>query len=72
MPEIEDMKREMFEEIRKNYDPQSFDDVLYIESDYGTFSINDLFPYTHTIEKKTNIKILKMAHEQIKDFTISE
>lgn len=65
---IEEEKQNMFEEIKNNYDPTDYDDLLYIESPLGIFSINDLYPVINPIEDKTNIKILKMAHEQIINF----
>ena len=63
---LEEEKQQMFEEIRQNYDPTDYEDILYIESSLGIFSINDIYPVTHPIDEATNIKILKMAHEQIK------
>lgn len=63
---LEEEKQQMFEEIRQDYDPTDYDDILYIESSLGIFSINDIYPVTHPIDEATNIKILKMAHEQIK------
>lgn len=63
---LEEEKQQMFEEIRANYDPQDYDDILYIESHLGIFSINDLYPVSFPIDETTNIKILKMIHDNIK------
>ena len=63
---LEEEKQQMFEEIRANYDPQDYDDILYIESHLGIFSINDLYPVSFPIEETTNIKILKMIHDNVK------
>lgn len=63
--QLEDEKNSILNEIRQNYDPQDYTDILYIESYIGTFSINDLHPVTNDKEK-TNLKILKLIHDEIK------
>lgn len=63
---LEEDKQQMFESIRQNYDPTNYDDILYIESPLGIFSINDIYPVTHSIDEATNIKILKRIHSKIK------
>ena len=42
-------------------------DILYIESVIGTFSLSDLFPVTHDVEKKHDLKYLKVYEDQIKN-----
>lgn len=64
---LEEEKRSILEEVRANYNPEDYDDILYIESNIGTFSINDLYPVYNPIETKSSIKILAMIHEHIKN-----
>lgn len=64
--QLEEAKNDILEDIRNNYNPKAFDDMLYIESDIGTFSMNDVFPIYAPIEKTSNVKILKMAHDVIR------
>lgn len=63
---LEEEKKAILEDVRQNYDPSSFDDVLYIESSIGTFSINDIYPVYNPIEHQSDLKILKMTHDQIR------
>ena len=61
----ETMKSKMFEQIRKQED--SFNsDVLYIESIIGTFSLSDLFPFTHEIKQKEPLIYLEIKQDQIR------
>lgn len=64
--QLEEEKNDILQEVRDKYDPSDYDDILYIESSVGTFSINDLYPVYNPITKKSNLKILKMIHEHIK------
>lgn len=64
---LEEEKQSILEEVRANYNPEDYDDILYIESNIGTFSINDLYPVYNPIETKSSIKILAMIHEHIKN-----
>lgn len=64
---LEEEKQSILEEVRANYNPEDYDDILYIESNIGTFSINDLYPVYNPIETKSSIKILSMIHEHIKN-----
>lgn len=59
------MKEKIFEEIREEED-QFTSDVLYIESVIGTFSLSDLYPFTHEIKNKEPLVFLELKHEQIK------
>lgn len=59
------MKEKIFEEIRKEED-QFTSDVLYIESVIGTFSLSDIYPFTHEIKNKEPLVFLELKHEQIK------
>jgi hypothetical protein len=59
------MKAKMFEDIRKEVD-QFKSDVLYIESTLGTFSLSDLYPFTHEVKQKEPLIFLEIKQEQIK------
>lgn len=65
--ELEETKNEILEEIRNTHDFTQFDDVLYIESDVGTFSMNDLFPVYNKIENPCNLRVLKKTHDKIRN-----
>lgn len=65
--ELEETKNAILEEIRNNHDFTYFDDVLYIESDVGTFSMNDLFPVYNKIENACNLRVLKKTHDKIRN-----
>lgn len=60
------MKAKMFEEIRKQANEFN-SDVLYIESILGTFSLSDLYPFTHEVKEKEPLIFLEMKQEQIKE-----
>lgn len=64
---LEEEKQSILEEVRANYNPEDYDDILYIESNIGTFSINDLYPVYNPINTQSSIKILSMIHEHIKN-----
>lgn len=60
------MKAKLFEQIRENAD-EFTDDVLYIESAMGTFSVSDLYPVTHEIKQKEPLIYLEIKQNQIKE-----
>src|SRR5699024_11033667 len=60
------MKSKMFEDIRKQVDEFN-SDVLYIESIIGTFSLSDLYPFTHEIKQKEPLIFLELKQEQIRN-----
>lgn len=63
-----DEKREiMFEQIRNEYDPSQENDFLYIESEIGAFSMQDVFPVTHPIDYATDIETLWLQHRRIRN-----
>lgn len=63
---VNDEKRKLLKEIiKKEIDYQNINDYLYIESDLGSFSINDLYPVKHEIKEKTNLNILQNIHFQV-------
>lgn len=59
------MKEKIFKEVREQED-QFTSDVLYIESIIGTFSLSDIYPFTHEIKNKEPLVFLELKHEQIK------
>src|SRR5699024_9724292 len=59
------MKAKMFEKIREQED-QFTSDVLYIESILGTFSLSDLYPFTHEVKQKEPLIFLELKQDQIK------
>lgn len=59
------MKAKMFEQIRQQED-EFTSDVLYIESFLGTFSLSDLYPFTHEVKKKEPLVFLEIKQDQIK------
>jgi len=60
------MKAKMFEDIQKQADDFN-SDVLYIESILGTFSLSDLYPFTHEIKQKEPLIFLEIKQDQIKE-----
>src|SRR5699024_2543927 len=60
------MKYKMFEYIRKQVDEFN-SDVLYIESIIGTFSLSDMYPFTHEIKQKEPLIFLELKQEQIRN-----
>ncbi len=60
------MKAKIFESIREQED-EFTSDVLYIESILGTFSLSDLFPFTHEVKKKEPLIFLELKQDQIKE-----
>lgn len=59
------MKEKMFEQIKQN-ENEFTSDVLYIESFLGTFSLSDIYPYTHEVKKKEPLVYLEIKQDQIK------
>lgn len=59
------LKEKMFKQIRE-YTDEFTDDVLYIESVLGTFSLSDLFPFTHEVKQKEPLIFLELKQEKIK------
>lgn len=60
------LKVKMFEELRKEVDDFT-SDVLYIESMLGTFSLSELFPFTHEIKQKEPLIFLELKQDQIRE-----
>ena len=60
------IKEQMIKDLKSKLDDFT-SDILYIESVIGTFSLSDLFPVTHDVEKKQDLKYLKCYEDQIKN-----
>lgn len=63
---FEDMKKKMFEDIRKEGDLMT-SDVLYIESTLGTFSLADVYPFENEVKKKHPLVFLEMKQDLIRN-----
>lgn len=61
----ENIKQMMFEDIRNSNDG-SVDDLLYIESNLGNFSLQDVYPHEFEKEKKRPIRFLKILEEELR------
>lgn len=64
------MKDKIFNEVKKNVDDTS--DVLYLETVIGTFSLSELYPYTHEVKQKEPLIFLQLRQEQIKNIIDKE
>lgn len=64
--EIDVARQEIIKHIRDNYDFSQYDDMLYIESPYGTLSFSDVFPVKYEYENKCTLGMLKLLHNDIK------
>lgn len=63
---LEDKKDYVLNQARQEYDDTGDEDILYIESEVGSFSFSDLFPYKFEIKNKCDLNILYMVHQDIK------
>lgn len=59
------MKENIIKQAKENMD-EFTSDVLYIESIIGTFSLSDIFPFTHEVDKKEPLVYLQVKQKQIK------
>ena len=66
----ETMKDKIFNEVKQNVDDTS--DVLYLETVIGTFSLSELYPYTHEVKQKEPLIFLQLRQEQIKNIIDKE
>ena len=64
------MKDKIFNEVKENVDETS--DVLYLETVIGTFSLSELYPYTHEVKQKEPLIFLQLRQEQIKNIIDKE
>ncbi|MDN6629992.1 MAG: hypothetical protein L0K90_01895, partial [Staphylococcus equorum] len=59
------IKENMFKEIRNNA-PDDETDILYIESSIGTFSLSEIYPFTHSLRHKEPLIYLEVKQNQLK------
>lgn len=59
------LKDTIFEQVRNSID-EFTSDVLYVESVVGTFSLSDVYPFTHEIKQKEPLVFLELAQDQVK------
>lgn len=59
------MKEHIFKQAKEQAEDTS-SDVLYIESTIGTFSLSELYPYTHEVKKKEPLVFLEIKQDQMK------
>lgn len=64
--DLDDERERILQEVRENFNHSEQDDILYIESEVGAFSFQDVFPVKHTLKHTTNIKTLYMQHKLVK------
>ena len=58
-------KAQIFKEVREFVD-EFTNDMLYVESTIGTFSISDVFPVTHEVKNKKPLVLVKITQEKFK------
>lgn len=59
------MKAQLIKGVKEQIDNFT-SDVLYIESPIGTFSLSDMFPFTHEIAQKEPLIFLEITQNKIK------
>ena len=62
---INEKRKWLLEQIRKDFNHEESEDFIYIESEVGTFSSRDVFPVTNPLKNGTNLNILKQGHEML-------
>ncbi len=63
---INEKRKWLLEQVRKDFNHEESEDFIYIESEVGTFSSRDVFPVTNPLKNGTNLNILKQGHEMLK------
>lgn len=66
-PKLTEQRKQVINEAKKDFDFSKWDDVIYIETSVGSFSISDLYPVNYPIEKKSDIRLLKLLQQQLKN-----
>ena len=66
-PFLDNLKNNMLEQIKESID-EFTNDLLFVESVLGTFSISDIFPYNHEVENKKSLNYLLIEQEYMKDY----
>src|SRR5690606_6866320 len=62
----EQLKKRIFDEVRAVYDPFT-DEGLYVETMIGTYSIADIYPFTHETKQKEPLVFLEIYQSRIKE-----
>ena len=60
-------RKEMILNEARQMSDDMLNDTLYIESDIGTFSMSELYPFTHEVKKKEPLIFLEMYENKIRD-----
>lgn len=63
---INEKRKWLLEQVRKDFNHEEAEDFIYIESEVGTFSARDVFPVTNPLKNGTNLNILKQGHDMLK------
>lgn len=63
---INEKRKWLLEQVRKDFNHEEAEDFIYIESEVGTFSARDVFPVTNPLKNGTNLNILKQGHNMLK------
>lgn len=66
-PKLTEQRKQVINEAKKDFDFSKWDDVIYIETSVGSFSISDLYPVNYPIEKKSDVRLLKLLQQQLKN-----
>lgn len=64
--EYENKKKLLFEKIKEETGGNT-DDIMYIESNLGTFSFSELYPMTHEVRQKKPLIYLEMEEDMIRN-----
>lgn len=51
----------------KEHESEFTDDFLYVETTIGTYSLSDLYPYTHEVKQKESMIFLELKQEKMRD-----
>ena len=65
-PKFDDLKEQLFSDIRKNTRNDE-PDAMYIESSIGTFSMADVYPMKHIGDDKKPLRFLQFKQKEIKE-----
>lgn len=65
-PKYEEEKQKMFDEIKAQLKDGTVSDVLYIESTLGTFAMQELYPFKHSLLKKEPLLYLQVYQDDMR------
>lgn len=63
---LNEKRKWLLEQVRKEFNHDEAEDFIYIESDVGTFSARDVFPVKNPLKNGTNLHLLKQGHDMLK------